>query len=339
MTHPSSRERPPAMVDVAKMANVSQKTVSRVVNGEPNVSEDARSRVVAAIEELGFVPNRAARTLVTSRSRTIGVISSGSSLHGPASMSVEIEKAAQKSGYTTLITHAPTGEAKSLESAIADMASQGVDGIVISYPGQTLETIRPPAAQIPLLALEHRPTEGDNWILVGADNRGGARAATEHLLGLGHETVWHITGPSSWGASESRRAGWQDALADSGCAIPPAVEADWSVHSGYEAGRRLVAENATAVFAANDDMAIGAIRAFTDAGKRVPEDISVIGFDDLPVSEYLVPALTTVRQDFEEIVRQGMRRLTAAMEGHPVASRITSVTVHLVFRETTAPPP
>jgi DNA-binding LacI/PurR family transcriptional regulator len=327
------------MTDVARAANVSQKTVSRVVNGEPNVSDEVRARVQAAIDDLGFRPNGAARALVTARSRVIGFVSTGSTLFGPTSMAVGVEQAARDAGYTVAVVHTRSGDPLDIGEALDELASRGVDGIVVSEPADSLRPVRHTPPGVPVLALEHRPEANDDWILVGADDRQGARAATEHLLALGHRTVWHVGGPEGWGTTHNRRSGWQDALEESGCAVPDVIHGDWTVGSGYEAGLLLASRpDVTAVFVANDDMAIGLVRALERGGLDVPGDVSVVGFDDIAVASYLHVPLTTVRQDFGEIARQGMRRLLAEIEGRPVASRRSAVQVTLVVRESTAPP-
>ncbi|MFI2104396.1 LacI family DNA-binding transcriptional regulator [Isoptericola sp. NPDC019693] len=331
--------RPPAMVDVARLAEVSQKTVSRVVNGEPNVSADVRERVQAAIEELGFRPNGAARALVTARSRVIGFVSTGSALFGPSQMAVGVEQAAREAGYAVAVVHTRSGDPSDVGDALDELAARGVDGIVVSEPADSLRPVHRTPAGVPVLALEHRPEESDEWILVGADDRAGARAATEHLLGLGHRTVWHVAGPQGWGTTQNRRIGWEEALVESGCPVPEVIRGDWSPASGYEAGVVLATRpDLTAVFVANDDMAIGLVRALERAGLSVPRDVSVVGFDDVAAAAYQHVPLTTVRQDFAEISRQGMRRLLAAIEGRPVPSRRTAVPVHLVVRDSTAAP-
>ncbi|WP_430593827.1 LacI family DNA-binding transcriptional regulator [Isoptericola sp. QY 916] len=331
--------RPPAMVDVARHAEVSQKTVSRVVNGEPNVSATVRERVLAAIDELGFRPNSAARALVTARSRVIGFVSTGSALHGPSQMAVGVEQAAREAGYSVAVVHTRSGDPADVGDALDELAARGVDGIVVSEPADSLRPLGHAPTGVPVLALEHRPDETDEWLLVGADVRAGARAAVEHLLELGHRTVWHVAGPEGWGTTRDRRLGWADALAAAGRPLPELLRGDWSPASGFEAGRVLAAEpDLTAVFVANDDMAVGVVRALETAGLTVPRDVSVVGFDDVATAAYQHVPLTTVRQDFAEISRQGMRLLFAAIEGRPVTERRAAVPLRLMVRESSAPP-
>lgn len=331
--------RPAAMVDVAKLAEVSQKTVSRVVNGEPHVSEPVRERVLAAIEELGFRPNTAARALVQARTRVIGFVYTGSALFGPSSMSVGVERAARDAGYSIAVVHTPDGTPASVAQAFEDLRGRGVDGIVVSEPADTLRPVDLPAGGVPVLALEAGTTEAGDWLMVGGDDRAAARTATEHLLDLGHETVWHVAGPQGWGTSQNRILGWQDALAARGRRVPQAVRGDWSAASGAAAGRELAGRtDVTAILAANDEMAIGVIHAFEQAGRRVPDDLSVVGIDDIPTAAFLHTPLTTMRQDFDAITREGMARLLDLIEGRTPASQRFALPAELVLRSTTAAP-
>lgn len=182
---------------------------------------------------------------------------------------------------------------------------------------------------------------GPRAVTVGVGAESLARAATEHLLDLGHVTVHHLAGPQRWFAARDRLHGWRAALAARDREQPAVIEGDWSAASGYAAGRALAAEGeATAVFAANDDMAVGLIRALLEAGLRVPEDVSVVGFDDIPVSAYVTPPLTTVRQPFDAVAREGLRLLVRAIE-EPDADLDPAgePPVELVVRASTAPPP
>lgn len=339
-TTPSSPRRP-SMTDVARAAGVSQKTVSRVVNEETNVSPASRNRVERAIADLGFRPNRAARALVTSRTRTIGLISSGSTLYGPTSLAVESEKAARNAGYSVSVVHTVTDDSDEVSEAVDVLTTQGVDGIIISRPTRTHQAIRSSGSDdVPVLSLSCRAANIDeNWLQVGADERTGAKVATEHLLGLGHRTVWHVAGPQDWAASMNRQDGWREALAESGCAIPEPAVNDWSAASAYTTGLKLAERHdVTAVFCANDDMAIGLICGLEAAGLAVPHDVSVVGFDDVPLAPYQHVPLTTVHQDFGEVARQGMRRLVATLDGRSLPAPRASIPTHLVLRRTTAAP-
>ncbi|GAB3661988.1 LacI family DNA-binding transcriptional regulator [Glycomyces tarimensis] len=336
-----ARRRPPGMNDVARLAGVSQKTVSRVINDERYVSAEARRKVLAAARELGYRPNHAARALITGRFQRIGVVSLGTALYGPASMLVALERATRAAGFSFMVANTVEGEPDSIQHAIDWLLDQGVDGILLSEPideGQELHL----DTEIPVISLGHAPGLPPEQVLIaGGYTISASRSATEHLLDLGHRRVWHIAGPLRWWEARERLEGWQAAHRDRGIEAPEPLEGDWSPASGFEAGRALAADpEVTAVFCANDEMAIGLIRALSEAGRAVPADVSVVGFDDIPAAAYLTPPLTTIRQDFEADAIHGLdallRRLqdaAAPAEPGPERRRV------LVVRSSTAPPP
>ncbi|MWV51378.1 substrate-binding domain-containing protein (plasmid) [Rathayibacter sp. VKM Ac-2803] len=343
MTQPARRTgvvRPPAMVDVARLSGVSQKTVSRVVNGEPHVSPGIQERVQAAIETLNFRPNSAARALASARSRTIGFVSTGSALFGPTAISAGVERAAREAGYSIAVAHTPDGTPASVRAAFGDLIGRGVEAIIVSEPADDLHPSELLSTGVPVLSLDNESADFTDWITVGADDRMAARTGTQHLIDLGHRSILHIAGPPGWATSQNRLLGYRDAVSAAG--IPTCVElrGDWSVDSGFAAGHEIASRHdVTAVLAANDEMAIGAIRALQLAGLSVPKEVSVVGIDDIPVAAYLAVPLTTIRQDFEVIARSGMARLIDAIEGRALTSRQHAVPTELVIRDTTAPPP
>ncbi|MFD4553954.1 LacI family DNA-binding transcriptional regulator [Streptomyces sp. NPDC058469] len=333
----------PRSIDVARLAGVSQKTVSRVMNGEQYVSDDVRRRVLEAAEELGYRLNHAARALASGRTRAIGVVTLGTALYGPASLLMGVERAVRDTGYALRVVNTMEGDAGGIAGAIDSLIDQGVDGIVISEPideeGGADLSVR---VDVPVLVLGAPPPfAAPRVVTAGIVAHQLARAVTEHLLELGHETVHHLAGPPRWYAARDRLEGWRATLVAHGRREPPVIAGDWSAASGYAAGRRLAADDsATAVFAANDDMAIGLIRALLEAGLRVPEDISVVGLDDIPVAAYVSPPLTTVRQPFDALAQDGLKRLVHAIE-NPDADPIPAhdPPVNLVVRASTGPPP
>ncbi|WP_326573390.1 LacI family DNA-binding transcriptional regulator [Streptomyces sp. NBC_00481] len=330
----------PRSADVARLAGVSRKTVSRVLNNEPYVSDEVRRRVLEAAEELGYRLNHAARALASGRSRSIGVVALGTAGYGTASLLVGIERAVRDAGYALRVVNTVDGEPDGIAGAVTSLLEQGVDGIVVSEP--IVEGEVRVGVDVPLLFLGAPPAfTSAQTLTVGVGAYDLARAATGHLLDLGHTTVHHLAGPGQWYASKDRIEGWRAALAARGAHEPPALQGDWSPESGYAAGRELAADSSvTAVFAAGDEMAIGLIHALREAGRRVPEDISVVGFDGNPVFAYVSPPLTTVRQPFDEAAREGIRLLVHAIETPdtdlPPASELP---VELVLRGSTAPPP
>ncbi|MGP4089815.1 LacI family DNA-binding transcriptional regulator [Streptomyces sp. KR55] len=337
----------PRSVDVARRAGVSQKTVSRVFNDEPYVSAEVRRRVLQAADELGYRRNNAARALASGRTRSIGVVTLGTALYGPASLLMGIERAVRDMGYALRVVNTMEGDPAGVAGAVDSLLDQGVDGIVISEPidegsDGTVDGAGSLRVDVPVLVLGAPPLfAAPQVVTAGVVAELLARVATEHLLDLGHLTVHHLAGPGRWYAARDRLEGWRAALAARGRDAPPVVEGDWSAASGYAAGRALASDDAvTAVFAANDDMAIGLIRALTEAGRRVPDDVSVVGFDDIPVAGYVTPPLTTVRQPFDAVAQEGLKRLVHAIE-NPNADPLpaSDPPVDLVVRASTAPPP
>ncbi|MFE0250805.1 LacI family DNA-binding transcriptional regulator [Streptomyces sp. NPDC059010] len=331
----------PRSVDVARLAGVSQKTVSRVFNGERYVSDEVRRRVLEAAEELGYRINSAARALASGRSRSIGVVTLGTALYGPASLLTGIERAARDAGYALRVVTTLEGDPGGVAGAVESLLEQGVDGIVISEPID--EGAVSLSVDVPVLVLGAPAAfGGPRAVTAGAGAESLARAATEHLLSLGHPTVHHLAGPQRWFAARDRLEGWRAALEAQGREQPPVMVGDWSAESGYVAGRELLASagDVTAVFAANDDMAIGLVRALVEAGLRVPDDVSVVGFDDVPVAGYVTPPLTTMRQPFDAVAQEGLRLLVQAIEKPDAESAPAhDPPVELVVRASTAPPP
>ncbi|MFI5693562.1 LacI family DNA-binding transcriptional regulator [Kribbella sp. NPDC051586] len=307
-----SARRRPGSTDVARLAGVSQKTVSRVLNDEPYVKEEVRLRVQAAMRELGYRRNDAARALNSGRTKRIGVVCLGTALFGPSTQLVAIERALRTTGYSVSIVN--TLEGDTIASAVEHLLEQGVDGIILSEPidggDQSIDV------DLPVLSFGRFPgLRAKPGLDTGGDNVGAGRSATEHLLELGHRTVWHVAGPQRWWAARDRLEGWRQALAAAGAPEPPVLQGDWLPASGYEAGRELAANpDVTAIFIANDDMAVGVLRALTEAGRRVPEDVSIVGFDDIPAARFLTPPLTTVPQDFDLHVERGIARLVTEIE-------------------------
>lgn len=333
--------RPTTMSDVARLAQVSAMTVSRVVTGRGQVGGATRERVETAMRQLRYSPNVAARALASGRSGTIGVLTFDTSQYGPGAALLGIERAARERGYGVSIATVPTLDRASMTDALDTFVQRGTDGVIAIVPhlsaAHALSETRP---RLPVVAVQG---SGSSRIPAAAvDQRSGGFLATTHLLDLGHETVWHIGGPEDWVETRERERGWREALAGRSVPAPPVVSGDWSPGSGYAAGRTLLAATRppTAVFAANDQMALGFLHLLYERGLSAPQDLSVIGFDDIPEAAYLSPALTTVRQDFNEMGRLGMSLLldilTAAR--HPTEP-VALIEPDLVVRASTGPPP
>jgi DNA-binding LacI/PurR family transcriptional regulator len=327
------------MADVARVAGVSHQTVSRVINDADHVRPETRERVLRAMVELDYRPNPVARALVTGRSRTLGVVSFDTTLYGPASTLFGIERAAHAEGYFVSIVSVRSLDRSSVLDAVERLRAQGVDGILIITPQElAAEAVLHVPADLAVVAVEAGPTE--EVPVVAVDQFAGARAATRHLLELGHRTVWHVAGPGDWLEARQRIDGWAAALEEAGADAPPLLSGDWSARSGYELGRRLATvRDVTAIFAANDQMALGVLRALNEAGRAVPAELSIVGFDDIPEAQFFTPPLTTVRQDFNEMGRQSLMLLLGEIAApHRSSSRVV-VEAELRIRESTAPPP
>ncbi len=331
--------RDPAMTDVARLAGVSHQTVSRVLNGHPNVREQTRLRVRAAIAQLGYRPNKAARALVTGRSQLIGVIAQNSSLYGPASLLAAFELAAAEAGFSVSLRRVKVLDRESIASAVEHHRDSRVAGIVAIAPTASAnEALADVPAGVPLVTIDGDPAR--TTPLVTVDQTAGAYDATRHLLDAGHATVWHVSGPADWFDSGGRVRGWQQALESAGAEVPPLVAADWSAAAGYRAGQMLARmPEVTAVFAANDHLALGILRAMSERDRRVPADVSVVGFDDVPEAAYFIPPLTTVRPDFDAVARETLDLLLAQVTEGDVGSSHRTIAPTLVSRNSVGPPP
>ncbi len=333
---PGRQRRPAVMSDVGRLAGVSHQTVSRVINGSPKVRPETRRRVIAAMRELGYRPNSVARALATGRTKTLGVVGFDTTLYGPASTLFGIERAAHEAGYFMIVASLKALNRSSVAFAIDRLRIQGVDGILVIAPDlEAADALEHAPVDVPIVAVEAGPA--DVVPVVAVDQYAGAVSATRHLLDLGHETVWHISGPSDWLESRERVDGWRTTLTAAGIDPPPPLPGDWSARAGYDHGRRLSADpEVTAIFAANDQMALGVLRAMHEAGRAIPDEVSVVGFDDIPEAPYFTPPLTTVRQDFIEVGSRSLRLLVRTIEaGDQVPSR-SLVDPELIVRASTA---
>ncbi|MCQ9184118.1 LacI family DNA-binding transcriptional regulator [Streptomyces sp. IBSBF 2953] len=335
-----TRLRPPTMADVARQAGVSHQTVSRVLGDHPNVREATRARVLRAIEEMGYRRNFSARALATRRTRTLGVVASDTTLYGPASTLFALEEAARAEGYLVSTVSLRKLTMESVSEALDHLSEGGVEGVVAIAPQRSavdaLAELRHP---FPVVIVGGGP--GVDIAGVSVDQHLGARLATGHLLAAGHRTVWHLAGPEEWQEAADRAAGWRDTLKTAGVEPPMLLRGDWSPLSGYRAGQELagwVGRGLTAVFVANDQMALGVLRALREAGVRTPQDVAVVGFDDIPEAEFFAPPLTTVRQDFSAVGKQGIALLLDLIEGRPAATAPrVAIEPQLVVRASTFP--
>ncbi|MBZ3904634.1 MULTISPECIES: LacI family DNA-binding transcriptional regulator [Streptomyces] len=329
----------PVMDDVARLAGVSKQTVSRVLNDNPAVRRETREAVLEAMRTLGYRPSRSARSLASGRTRMLGVISFDAARYGPAATLTAINTAAQDAGYLVSSIALDTADRDTVVQAVDRLSAEGADGIIAIAPQRPVATALAGARpDTPLVMLDNGL--GDGTPVVSSDFTAGARLATEHLLGLGHRTVWHIAGPTGWTSAERRAASWRETLERAGARVHAPLVGDWSADSGYELGRRLADRpEVTAVFVSNDQMALGLLRALHEAGRRVPDDVSVVGYDDIPEAAHLLPPLTTIRTDFSLIGTVALRLLVRQL-GEPGVSGGAAVVgsvvpVELIVRDST----
>jgi DNA-binding LacI/PurR family transcriptional regulator len=326
--------RSPNKYDVAARAGVSHQTVSRVVNGFNGIRPETRDRVLAAIAELGYRRNVAARTLVTRRTHAIGVLAPSVIDYGPTSTVLGIEVAARAAGYHSLVTTV-ADDRESIVSGLEFLLDQAIEALVVIAPqNRVLDALLELDMTVPTATLQ--AVELGSGTAVSVDQSSGARLVMAHLLGLGHRRIQHVSGPLELIEAQARRSSYEEALGVAGLPVPEVVVGDWTAESGYRAASRL-SPDTTAVFSANDQMALGMIHGLVELGRRVPHDVSVVGFDDVPEARFYLPALTTVRQDFEQIGRVAVESLIRQVEGG-AAEHIAPLEAQLIVRDSTAPP-
>lgn len=327
---PAAPGRPPSIRDVARVAGVSHQTVSRVLNNHPSIRDTTRQRVLDVMTELQYQPNRAARALASSRSRTIGILSAMSTDYGPASIMTSVESAARANGYWVSIANIDPTVEGSIPDALAQLRAQAVEGIVVVAPQvRVFEALAQLPLDIPYVTLQSTSDDGHTLFF---DQYAGARLATRHLLELGHRGIYHLSGPQDWIEADARMTGFLDEMNAWDAPTTAPILGDWTADFGYFAGRELASvRDFSAVFASNDQMALGLLHAFRDAGIDVPGDVSVIGFDDIPEAAHFWPPLTTVRQDFAELGR----RAVAFLLGELDAEGSRAIAPQLIMRAST----
>lgn len=321
-----SSQKTVTLRDVANYSGVSYQTVSRVVNNHANVSEKTRRRVLKSIEELNYRPNRAARSLVTSRSDTIALISFGTTFYGPGQMVSNIMQNAKKNGFRVLPSSLQQLGYKDVKAAIDELHELLIDGIIMIAPVVTdfMSEIGELAGDIPFIQIDVKAKPGIASVVI--EQAHGSKLAVEHLIDLGHRQIAEISGPLNWYDAIMRHQSWVDTMEQHGLLHQMSVEGNWSAQSGYEAVQALLDGGAefTGLVVANDQMALGAIAALNERGFRIPEDVSVVGFDDMPESAYFLPPLTTVHQDFEALGAQAVEYLVSLIRNPntPIHQRV-----------------
>lgn len=342
---PEGEQRKAASIrDVARVAGVSYQTVSRVINDHPSVKPETRDSVQAAIAELGFRRSATAVALASGQVRAVTVLTSNTTLYGYAATLQGVEEAARAAGFSVRVSVLDSDSDSGIDRAVAAAVDGGGGLLVIGYDrigAAALDRVPPgvpcaAAAENPFgRRLPGRPA-------VWMDDHIAAREATAHLLGLGHATVHYVAIPSSSGNSRRptpRAAGWREALRDAGITPPESSGNGWDSAAGYRAGMKLAGDPAvTAILCGNDDLALGVLRALHEAGRSVPGDVSVIGFDDTPPSAYLTPSLSTVRMDFTGLGRAAFALLQQQVDPGSCPPPPPVARPELVLRESSGPP-
>lgn len=333
----TSTGRSPVIADVARLAGVSVPTVSRVLTGAARVRADKRERVLSAIESLNYRPSAAARALASRQSTTIAIVAGNTSQYGYAATIKGLEEEARASDYTVTITVVESAASADVDRAVSLVLAQDPAGIIVlkfDPPGvAVLRTLQ--SAAVPLVAIAGVRSRGIPQAVL--DETRAGETITEYLLDLGHRTVHHVRVPPSR-HEDGRTTGWRRALVARGAVVPATVDATWAPESGRAIGVALAhTPEVTAVFCGNDEIAMGVIRGLRDEGRAVPDDVSVVGFDDHPLAAMWSPSLTTARQDFVGLGRRAFGLLRGAM-GIAARRAFSSQLPELIVRESAAPP-
>lgn len=328
----------PSIQDVARLAGVSAQTVSRVARRAPNVKEGTRSRVLLAMDQLGYVPNRAARALRSGTFRTIGVITQNLGRTGETLVTAGIAARAEERGYSVNLQQVSHPETDALSRASTHLSHQAIDGLIIVQAGSAPSGSLSLPRGLPTVVSDSRLI--DDFPSAIADQSRGTRLLIEHLLGLGHRRIAHIGGPVDSRSAHTRLSVWRTTLEENGIEAGPLLHGDWSARSGYLAAAELAEnETMTAIFAANDEMAFGAMRALHERTVRVPLDVSIAGFDGIALSGFAVPPLTTVRQDFDAVGRALVDLLLERIDSPSSSIERKVIPSELIIRESTGPAP
>jgi DNA-binding LacI/PurR family transcriptional regulator len=331
-------KKSPTLNDVAKKAGVSHQTVSRVVNGNKNVSEKTKKKVLKFLEDTGYVRNQAARSLATGKTSKIGLLGLQTRLYGPTTIFHDVQLAARKAGYGLVIELTADIDDTSVSDGIRHLLKDGVDGIVVITPQANGSTnLQQLKLKIPIVVHEGKRT--DYISIVTSKQFEGALLATEHLISLGHKNIGHLGGPLTFYEATERHRGWKAALSRNGLPVARYLVGDWSAQSGYQLAFTLLEDSTmTAIFVANDAMALGAMRAISELGLKVPDDVSLVGYDNAPETPFLVPGLTTVDQRFDLLASKSVNQLIKFLDSKSPKSTITHILPELVIRGSSSAP-
>lgn len=328
------------MVDVAKAAGVSYQTVSRVINNDAKVAPETRARVLQLIQELNYHPNRAARNLAANQSHTLAVITYDMSFFGPTQMVISIERAARDAGYDLFFANINSMTADAVKSLTHRIMEWAVDGVLLIAPVENIDFSymqeRLAQNKVPLLQIDIQPGSKQPSVII--DQHHGSYLITKHLIELGHQRICEISGPLNWYSASARHAGFMQALTESGLNAIASTEGNWTAASGYEAAKTLLGKDFTAIVVANDQMAVGVMSLLAENGLRIPEDVSVVGFDDIPEARFFATPLTTIRQDFPTLGQRGLQYLIEMIEEPSTLQGQRIIKPQLICRASSAAP-
>jgi DNA-binding LacI/PurR family transcriptional regulator len=327
----------PNIRQVAQIAGVSHMTVSRVLNNYPHIKEATRRRVLEVIEELDYRPNMAARALATQKSQRIGVLVESTVGFGPTSTLRALQSTARASGYAVSSIALGDGDELSPQQALDNLTTQGIDALCVVAPrSSSIAALRKLSIGIPVLVV--KPDMDPSFLTVSVDQQQGAALAVDHLVSLGHRDIIHVSGPLDWLDARARERAFHARAKAWGVRERPIVVGDWTADFAYDFAKGIRdLPDYTAIFAANDDMAVGLVHGLHDRGFAVPDEISVVGFDDIPLASHVLPPLTTVRQNFRALGVSVLDMLRAAIEDREIP-RMTKIPAELLVRSSTAPP-
>jgi DNA-binding LacI/PurR family transcriptional regulator len=329
-------ERQPVIADVARLAGVSVPTVSRVLTGNIPVSEERRKRVLAAIKELQYHPSPLARALKSGKRTMVAIFAASTETYGYAYTIAGIEEAAKAAGYTIIISALKSPDASDVHAALELTLQQQLAGIIVlDFDPSATEVLRQLPKTVPTVAASGFQAGQPGFPYAFIDEYAAGREATQHLLDLGHRTVHHL-GLFPLSQFSGRYQGWRDALTDAGITPPAVLEASRATRSGYDQGLRIAYDpGITAVFCSNDGLAVAALRALLEKGIRIPEDVSIVGWDNQPFSEFTWPALTTVAPDFKGLGKRAFGLLQQSLSTAEEVPDSTAVP-RLLQRESSA---
>jgi DNA-binding LacI/PurR family transcriptional regulator len=336
--------RRPTIKQVAKAAGVSTQTVSRVINDRPDVAPETRERILAAIDELGYQPSALARSLIQQRSYTLGVVTAGLKQIGPSRTLNGITSAAEEAGYSLLLKELPRFDAGNVVPIFQALLARHVDGIIWAVPevGENRDWIHKQSLDLKIPVVYLTMESNNNISTVSIDNYLGGRMAMSHLLEQGYRHIGHISGPMDWWEARQRMQAWKDSLGEYGVDVRDEhwTEGNWSSASGAQAVEKLFGQypDMDSIFVGNDQMALAVIQIACQRALKIPDDLGIVGFDNIPESAFFCPPLTTVQQDQYAVgkvaVEETIKMIKSSWHGlEPVESKSIMLTPTLVVRQ------